>query len=74
VTTFANQVTDHNSEPLNTEMSRFAFVNNAEEVAVRVLEDDEIIIGLIGLRMTCSSYLEQPFYFTILVVRVEVKV
>jgi hypothetical protein len=55
-------------------ISRLALLNNAEEVAIRVLKDDEIITGFIGLRMTCSSYLEQPLYFTLSVVSIEVKV
>ena len=55
-------------------MSRLAFVNNAEEVAVRILKDDEIVIWFIGLEVTCSSYLEEPFHFIFLVVGVKVEV
>jgi hypothetical protein len=55
-------------------MSRLTLVNNAEEIAVRILKDDEIVIWFIGLEMTCSSYLEQPFHFIFLVVGVKVEV
>jgi hypothetical protein len=32
----------------------FVCVDNAEEVAIGVLKDDEIIVWFIGLRMMCS--------------------
>ena len=51
-----------------------AYVNNAEEVAIGVLKDEEIIIGFVGLGMTCSAKLKQPFHLTLLVVGIEVKV
>jgi len=55
-------------------MSRLAFVYDAEEVSVRILKNDEIVVWFIGLRVTCSSYLEQPFHFSFLVVGVKVGV
>ena len=49
-------------------------MNNAEEVAIGVLKNDKIITRVICLRMTFSSYPQKPFYFTLLVSCIEVKV
>jgi hypothetical protein len=54
-------------------ISRLARVNNEEEVAVRVLKDNETITWIIDLRVTCGPELEQPFHLTTLVVGIEVK-
>jgi len=55
-------------------LSRIALTDNTEEVAVRVFKDDEIFIGFICPRVTHRSYLEEPFYFSVFVVRIDVEV
>jgi len=50
-----------------------ASIDNAEEVAIGIFKDSEIVIGVVGLRMAYSSYLEQTLNLSISVVRIEVK-
>src|SRR6266498_1431766 len=49
-------------------------VHHTEEVALGVLEDDEVLPWLRGLGMAGRSQLEQPSHFFLLVVRVEIEV
>jgi len=55
-------------------ISGLAFVDHAEEVAVGVFKDSEIIIWVIRLTMTLSTQLKQPLHLTLSVAGIEVKV
>jgi len=48
-------------------------VDNIKVVAIGILEDYEIVIGVVGLEVVCSPYLEHPLNLAISVVRIEVK-
>ncbi|HZW55580.1 MAG TPA: hypothetical protein VFF30_04760 [Nitrososphaerales archaeon] len=54
--------------------SVLALINDAEQVSVGILKDDEIIVRIISLRMELRSQAQEALYFSLLVIRVEIKV
>ena len=56
------------------QQSAFVYGDHAEQVAIWILKDDEVIILFVGLRMAGSSQLKEPLHLTRLVFGVEVKV
>jgi hypothetical protein len=50
------------------------YLDNAEQIPIRILEYDEISMGFVPPRIACRAEVHQSFYFALLVRRIEIEV